>query len=160
MCTVDKTSEARPTAPRRTRMPMTVIVSALLACAATATLAPQTSCAQGRGNASDNANQAAEDEVVTLEGLAGRVAALERMVARIDNRLSVVQDAVRPPPEPDARPAALRIDDLERQIAQLRLDLQRVQTSVESAARTADNAQRSATQAENTARDALFRASQ
>lgn len=151
MCTVDKThSPDMRHAARR----MKAIASVVLAVAAAAALAPETSSAQQRGNAERSAAEGA----ATLEQLTERIAALEKLVASLDTRLAVVQESARPPPEPNGRPAALRIDDLERQMAQLRLDLGRLQTSVDSAARTAESAQRTATQAENTARDALFRA--
>jgi hypothetical protein len=152
MCTVDKT-RSPPT--RRTLRRTSAIASVVLAVAAAAALTPATGSAQQRGNA----QRPVEEGAATLEQLTERVTALERLVASLDTRLAVVQESARPPPEPNGRPAALRIDDLERQMAQLRLDLSRLQTSVDSAARAAENAQRSATQAENTARDALFRAS-
>ena len=153
MCTVDRTRLlARKHARRTAAGRATAIASVPTAVAFAAALATGTSGAQPRGGA---AQPTADEEASPLEALTERVTALERLVASLDTRFSALQAAPRPP-EPGLS-AAQRIDDLERQVAQLRLDLQRLQTSVDSAQRTAEGAQRSATQAENTAREALFR---
>jgi hypothetical protein len=143
-------------ASRRIAERRTVLsASALLAIAAAAAAVAPATYAQPPGNPIQQPQQERADAV---ERLTDRVAALERFVASMDTRFSAAQEMTRLPEF--GRPVAIRIDTLERQVAQLTLDLQRLQSAVDRAMRAADNAQRSALQAESSARDALFRASQ
>ena len=86
-----------------------------------------------------------------------RVTALERQVARLDTRFGI-ENASRPGVTERSGNLAARIDDLERSLARLTADLQRVQQRADDAWRTANQAERDAQAAQQTARDAALRA--
>lgn len=140
---------------RRLRFPAAVLVSVVAVAAA---LVPYATYAQPPANGDAPERPSEQDVAESMEQLRGRVAALERLVASIDTRFAA-REAARPPLQA-GQPVPVRLDDLERQMAQITLDVQRLQTLVDNAMRTAENAQRAAMQAENIARDAQFRASQ
>src|SRR6187401_1244045 len=83
-----------------------------------------------------------------------RVAALEAGLATLDTRLALA--TTRPTAEAGQTDVAIvgRLTALERDVARLTAELQRVNQSADSAARAANQAQRSAERAEQVARDA------
>ena len=89
--------------------------------------------------------------------LAERVTALERQVARLDTRFGI-ESATRPGVNQQGGNLVAKVDDLERSIARLAADLQRVQRQADDASRTANQAARDAQTAQQMARDAAMRA--
>jgi hypothetical protein len=86
-----------------------------------------------------------------------RVETLERLVASLDTRLEARTGGARESGALNEMLLAQRVEQLERVLAAIRSDLQRVERTAELAMRAADDAQRTAAAAERAARDAASR---
>jgi phage shock protein A len=118
-------------------------------CAVTAALALATSI-----GAHGQETGRVDPQPATLEE---RVEALERLVASLDTRLEARTTGAR---ERGGLPETLlaqRIEQLERTVAAIRSDIQRIERTAELATRAASDAQRTAAAAERAARDAASR---